>query len=558
MMDGMRIGDGPATATHRNEDRMQRRCTLAVVFLTLYAGRAAMPAAELLPPDRPLPEVVDHYIDARLAEKNVTPAPPAEEAILLRRTMLDLVGRIPTIEELRAYQADTDLAKREKLVDALLASDGYVRQQTDELYTLLMYPERRDRFREYLATAVKENRAWDQLFRELMLIDGQASAPEHSHEFLRGLVNDADKMTNEVSVKFFGVNVSCAKCHDHPLVGAWTQDHYYGMKSFFDRTFESEGAIGEREYGLVKYKPIDGDEREAKLMFLTGEVLSEPEQKTPTDDDKKREKEQLEQLRKNKQPPPAAQYSRRKRIVEAGLGPGGREFFSRAIANRLFNRFYGSGLVMPLDQLHDENPPTHPELLAWIARDLADHGYDLKRTIRGLVLSRAYARDSRWTSGDRPSSGLYAVAAVRPLTPRQLAASLKIALLDSEQLAKEMAPAQAAKRIDERARGSEGMAERFEVPGEDFQVGVDEALYFSNHQDAENEVERGGLFDALRKLDDPQRIERAYQNVLLRSPDDEERQAMGAYLSQRTDRRDEATRQLVWALVTSTEFRFNY
>lgn len=537
---------------------MQRRCTLAVVFLAFCAGPAAMQAAELLPPDRPLPEVVDHYIDARLAEKNVTPAPPADEAILLRRTMLDLVGRIPTLEELRAYQADNDPAKREKLVDALLASDGYVRQQSDELYTLLMYPERRDRFREYLATAVKENRAWDQLFRELMLIDGQASAPEYAHEFLRGLVNDADKMTNEVSVKFFGVNVSCAKCHDHPLVSAWTQDHYYGMKSFFDRTFENEGAIAEHEWGIVKFKPREGDEREAKLMFLSGEVLSEPEQKTPTDDDKKREKEKLDELRKNKQPPPAAQYSRRKRIVEAGLGPGGREFFSRAIANRLFNRFYGSGLVMPLDQLHDENPPSHPELLAWIARDLADHGYDLKRTIRSLVLSRAYARDSRWTSGDRPTPGLYAVAAVRPLTPRQLAASLKIALLDSEQLAKEMAPAEAAKRIEERARGSEGMAERFEMPGEDFQVGVDEALYFSNHQDAENEVERGGLFEALRKLEDPQRIERAYQNVLLRSPDDEERQAMGTYLSQRTDRRDEATRQLVWALVTSTEFRFNY
>jgi hypothetical protein len=551
---------GPASNRKAyREDRMARRLIAAYFWLAICAGIAPAISAELLPPDRPLAEVVDHYLDIRLAEKNVTPTGLADDATILRRIMLDLVGRIPTVKELREYTASTDPAKREKLVDALLASDGYVRHQTEELQTLLIYPERNN-MRPYLTEAVKQNRSWDQVFRDAMLVDGQASAPEGAHEFLRGLVSDTDKLTSEVSVRFFGVNVSCAKCHDHPLVTAWTQDHYYGMKSFFDRTFENNGAIGEREYGLVSFSTTKGEKRDAKLMFLTGEVLSEPEQKEPTDEEKKREKERLEELRKNKQPPPAAQYSRRKRIVEVGLAPGGREFFARSIANRLFARFYGYGLVMPLDQMHDENPPSHPELLTWLARDLSEHGYDLKRTMRGLVLSQAYARDSRWTSEDRPSPSLFAVAAVRPMTPQQLGASLKIAMLNPREISAEMQPDEFARRVEQTAQRGEGLGSQFEMPGDDFQVSVDEALFLSNSERADRDLFGGnGLVEHMTKLEtDDERIDAACESILLRMPSDEERQAMREFLAARSDRRDEAAKQLAWSLATSTEFRFNY
>ena len=110
------------------------------------------------------------------------------------------------------------------------------------------------------------------------------------------------------------------------------------------------------------------------------------------------------------------------------LQPDQREFFARALVNRTWYRLFGYGLVMPLDQMHSENPPSHPELLAWLARDTAEHGYDLRRLIRGLVLSKAYARSSRWESEeDAPQARLFAVARLRPLTPMQLALSLRVA-----------------------------------------------------------------------------------------------------------------------------------
>ena len=106
---------------------------------------------------------------------------------------------------------------------------------------------------------------------------------------------------------------------------------------------------------------------------------------------------------------------------ENALEPGERDYFARSIVNRLWHRHFGQGLVMPLDQMHAENPPSHPELLAWLSRDLVDHGYDLRRLIRGLVLSRAYARTSRGGSAESPDRpALSRVGSVRLLTSPQL------------------------------------------------------------------------------------------------------------------------------------------
>ncbi len=92
--------------------------------------------------------------------------------------------------------------------------------------------------------------------------------------------------------------------------------------------------------------------------------------------------------------PTPPKVSARARLVEVALEPGERDFFARSFVNRLWHRIFGVGLVMPLDQMHSENPASHPDLLRWLARDAIEHRYDLRRLIRGLVLSSAYARTS--------------------------------------------------------------------------------------------------------------------------------------------------------------------
>src|SRR5262249_39750932 len=140
---------------------------------------------------------------------------------------------------------------------------------------------------------------------------------------------------------------------------------------------------------------------------------------TPQEQKQARELERARRGRANVAQPPAPKFSTRARLAELALEPAGRDFFARAIVNRVWQRLFGQGLVSPIDQMHSENPPSHPELLAWLARDMAENHYDLRRLVRGLVLSRAYARDSRYPGDRWPAANLFAVAPVRALTPAQ-------------------------------------------------------------------------------------------------------------------------------------------
>src|SRR5262245_3459988 len=325
----------------------------------------------------------------------------------MRRLTLDLNGRIPTAEETRAYLADPNPSKRDQLVERLLTAPAFVRHQAVEFDAVLMPPSpdggkpgRTSSLREYLQTAFADNRPWDRVFRELLLPDAADPKQKGAAEFLRSRVKDLDRLTTDVSSLFFGVNISCAQCHDHPLVADWKQDHFYGMKSFFARSFEAGQFVGERDFGAVKFVPNKGKEKQAQVMFLSGKVLEVPNLREPTKEEQKKDREAVEAARKSNKPPEPPSVSLRAKLVETALEPGGRDFFARAAANRLWYRFFGQGLVMPLDQMHSANKPSHPDLLAWLARDLAGHGYDLRRLVRGLVSSRAYARASR---SDDPS-----------------------------------------------------------------------------------------------------------------------------------------------------------
>jgi hypothetical protein len=535
---------------------------LALVSGALAAEQAwwdRVDPAKLAPASDSVESVIDRLIDAKLAYREVTPAPAAPRQTRLRRLVLDLNGRIPTLAEMDAFLAEADTPETwQKWVDRLIASKGFDRHLAHEMNWLLMDGQSTE-FQKYLALAVSNKKGWDEIFRDA--ITGQADLEKKpgADQFLRQRLSDADKMVNDVSVRFFGVNVSCAQCHDHPYVD-WSQDTYYGMKSFFARTFENGGFVAEREYGLVSYKTTKNEEKQAGLRFLGGDALPEPPQVEPNEQEKKAERERLEQLKKDKKAPPPAKYSRRARLIEAGLAGGNEHWFARAIVNRVWDRFFGSGLVMPLDQMHGQNAPSHPELMQWLARDLAAHDYDLRRLIRGIVSSRAWQRDSVWESGDRPPLDLFAVAHPRPLSPRQYAVSLRFATSAPEIFTPGNAkPEEIESRIENTVLSGTGYERWFERPGENFNFAVEEALFLSNSTDVQNQLLVGGLVKSLGNLPTAEaRIRLASRSVLLREPSDEEISLLSSYLDARTDRPEEGLRQIVWAMLTSNEARFNH
>lgn len=534
------------------------RALCLAVIVTLGCGPAFA--------GQPVEQLIDSHIDAKLKADAVTPARQADDHTLVRRLTLDLVGRIPTPQEVDAFVQSKDADKRAKLVDRLMASPGYARYQAIQFDVMLSDRPggggKNGSLRDYLTKAIQDNRPWDQVFRDLMLPDEADPAKKGASEFLRPKLADADKLTSDVSVAFFGVNVSCAQCHDHPNVKDWKQDHFYGMKSFLARTYDANGFVAEREVGLVKFKPTKGPERAAKIMFLTGATVDTDTARELTKDEQKKQKEAEEQAKKDKEkraPPPPA-FSARAKLVEVALRPKESEFFARNIVNRLWHRFLGYGLVNPLDQMHSENPASHPALLDELAADVRSHGYDLRRLVRGIVMSRTYSRASRYDSESHPEANTFAVGRLKPLTPAQLATSLKIAATDPKQFDGKLDEIE--KRIEQIENAARGFAGSIAQPTDNFQIGVSEALLFSNGDRVMKEFltdSGGSLLGRVKDEKDPAAVAKALvRNALGRPATDAEVSALAEYMAKRADRPAEARKQVLWALLTCPEFRFNH
>ena len=541
----------------------------SLTFATiLLCANLPLRAADLLPADQSMASVIDHYVDALIKTNDVQTAPQIDEYILVRRLTLDLAGRIPTTDELHAFVSADPATRRAELVDRLLASPDFIDHHRNTLQLLLEYPDRRNDndFRKYLLWAAEQNRPWNQMFRDMLAGDENDEHQKAALQFVKHRAKSLDDLTNDTAILFFGVNVSCAKCHDHPLVEDWKQDHYYGMQSFFSRTFlTKKQGLGEKFYGEVKFTTTAGVEKQAKFMFLNGSVVDDG---TPELTDESRKKydalvKKLEQDDKAEATYP--DFSPRQRLVETASHKDNNEFLARNIVNRIWHRLIGRGIVDPPDQLHSENSPSHPGLLDWLARDTVEHGYDLKRLIRGIVLSNTYSRSSEWDSAAQPPSPHYfAVAIPRPLSPRQYAMSLLVATRNPPHW--EQWLTKSAEDWKKERGGLEGAANgwanQFEIPGDNFQVAVDEALFFSNNDRIDNDLLRDSgdrLVGHLKAIEDPaEAVTAAFEAVNSRQPTADERKAIIEYLASRTEDRPAAMKQVVWALLTGPELRFNH
>lgn len=544
---------------------MLARLTMLACSLCVCSCR--LDSAELPAPDLSIPAVIDACIRDDLAAKAITPAPPAADATLLRRTTLDLAGRIPTLTELVDFEKQSPSEKREKLVDRLLDSPDFALHQRNEWDALLLPSNREssNEWREYLLKAALENRPWDQMFADMLAAKEDDMTRRGALQFVKARARDVDDLTNDTSVLFFGVNVSCAKCHDHPLVEDWKQDHFYGMTSFFARTYVTRNRrVAEKSFAEVKFKTTKGVEKTGNLMFLTGAQISEPPLELTPEQRKAEDEAVRKAMQDDKAEAPAtAAFSPRWELVQLALQPDNRPFIARAAVNRIWARFMGRGLVHPLDQLHSSNAASHPVLLDWLERDFVDHGYDWKRLIRGIVLSEAYARSSEWTAtASAPAPETYAVAAIRPLTPRQLGTALHVAVSNPASYENVLDAAKWSQNRSGLEGAGNGWAGYFEQPTEHFQVSATESLFFSNADRVQNDLLRDGgdrIVGVLKALTDRDAaIQTAYRVILSRSPSEEELNAFRGFLSQREDRSVAGWQQAVWALITSPEFRFNY
>lgn len=514
--------------------------------------------------DRPLRAVIDAEIEAAWQREKLTPAPATSDAEFLRRVYLDLVGTIPTYEEAAAFLDDVSPDKRAKLIDKLLDDPRFARHQAD-IWDLILFTrnppgyetDKRAGIQKWLEKQFSENVPYDKWVRTLLEAKGNSAEEGPPMYFVqyRGHPEDA---TEALTQTFLGVQLQCARCHDHPYE-SWTQLDFYGMAGFLSRLqVVSVGKSGELSKWMVGEKST-GDilftgpakEQEAgkkgepvKPKFLLGGPLEEPE--AP--------KDYKEPKFEDNKVPPDPMFSRKDQLA-AWVTKEENPFFARAIANRVWAQYMGKGLVHPVDNMSASNKPTHPELLAALAAGLKEHGYDLKWFIRELVSSKAYQLSTRGAAGE-PMPTWHETGRTRPLSAEELADGWRAATwydkVEKKEKGDRFSPL-----------GKDYMIRYFGTPNTgagDFQGGLQEHLFLNNGNVSYLlQGSKGSLLDWLSTSKEDAievKVERLYLSTLSRRPAAEEIERVKAFVE--VGGKEGRWQDVVWALVTSSEFRFNH
>lgn len=527
----------------------------------------------ILPPmalgEERLRDVIDHEVENAWKANAVTPAQRSADAEFLRRVSLDLIGVIPTSQEALAFLNDSSKDKREWLIARLLDDPRFASHQA-EVWDQVLFgrnppgygTDKRDGFQSWLRKQFADNTPYDQWVREILTAEGN-TVDDGPPMFFVQYRNQPEEAAEAVTQKFLGVQLQCARCHDHPFE-PWTQLDFYGTAAFFARLQVVDVgkknnltmyAIGEKNRGELLFTgPVEEQEvgqkgRPVGPKFLHGEPLAEPELSKDFNEDRNFPSGKM---------PPKPKFSRKDQLAEWITKPDN-PYFARAVANRIWSQFMGRGLVHPVDNMSESNAPSHPELLKRLAQGLIEHQFDLKWYIGELVNSRTYQLAGTGLA-EEAMPKWFEQARTRPLTAEELLDSWNTAVgyRDMEKLSK-------AKPSTDRYAplGSGYLLQFFGTPNNgvgDFQGGLHEHLYLNNGGISRLlSSGRGGLYDSLANSHAPweERVDRLYLSILTRKPTEEERQEFIAYFTADKDPQPRLG-EAIWVLLTCSEFRFNH
>jgi hypothetical protein len=356
------------------------------IFLIAAPPGVAAPSASL---GGPLHEVIDVIV----GEQAVGPlAERCSDADFVRRIHLDLVGVIPTAATVRSFLADSADDKRARLIDTLLADQAFARHMMFVLDAMLLERisppgELAASWREYLFTALADDTPLDELIREMLVSDGEDPATRPASAFLVARNAEPVQLTRAIGRLFFGRDLQCAQCHDHPLDDDIRQAEHQGLFAFVARTSLFKGKdnvlrVSEKADGEVNYESVFTKEGEKGVwpqlpggLTLVDEPRPEPAVAYTTSPSKTSHG--------------VPTFSRRAALAARLVDD---RMFRRNLANRIWAIFFGRGLVHPLDGFGAENPSSHPRLLAMLADAFRDYEFRLRPFVREIVLSETYQR----------------------------------------------------------------------------------------------------------------------------------------------------------------------
>ncbi|HEY2911291.1 MAG TPA: DUF1549 and DUF1553 domain-containing protein [Gemmataceae bacterium] len=509
---------------------------------------------EPLPPAKPLPplpppgpkdarlvaKMIDDAIAKKLADLGKSAAPLATDEEFLRRAYLDLNGVIPTADKARAFLDSTDANKRAKLIDELLDDSRFGRHLADFWQARLIPRESNNRFvlrepfTKWLEASFNKNVPWNQFVSNLVAAAGSVEENPAVTFYLAN--RSVDKLTDHVTQSFLGVQLQCAQCHNHPFT-EWKQTEYWGMAEFFSKVKADRAKNAKKGGDNNKIGVIEGPTRTRAKDFFPESAKTVPAKFLGG--------EQPRLLPSQPYRPALARWITDER----------NPYFAKSIVNRTWGQLFGAGFVNPIDDMHDGNRPSHPELFEKLARNFAGNGFDLKNLYRAICNSQAYQRSSKPASGGKTEDRLFAHMTVKVFSPEQLYDSLATAIA-----ADKVAPQPRAKGANNPKRGPIGLRDQFVqffLAGADsanaveYEAGIPQALRLMNSRITNNP---GLVRQFVSAGDKPATVfEKIYLAVLSRRPTPAESKRLGEYFAKSSTAVD-AYRDVLWVLLNSSEF----
>ncbi len=508
---------------------------------------------------------LDRHINAVLKREGIQPSEMSKDAEFLRRVHLDMTGKIPTPEEVLDFLRDGSPSKRQKKIEHLLQSEASINYWTRLWVNWLIgrrgdNDDRRIGLTVWVRNALQKNMPYNQFVQELITADGELRDSGAGNYILR-YDRSPVVLTSHTSRLFLGLPMQCAECHDHKTE-AWRQEDFYGIAAFFT-------GIESKRKGYIQTVNMIGDERRMDNLLIT----NKPTKSIWVE----RLNTQISARFLDGMAYSGTLIEKRKALAQ-WITDKSNPYFSRAIVNRIWQHFMGRAFVDPLDGFGEENLPTNPALLEWIANDFVIHEYNLQRLIRTILNSEAYQRTSETNQSNKDDELYYSHAYVKPLSAQQFFYSM-LQATGFERL-------QQGKLDGLTKRGGEdrkGMLRTLEQRKrehlrkflflldngemeeiEAFNGTVPQALMMINGSmvnDSANHKERGSFINyVLGKWRDPiERMEYIYLNVLSRLPTAKEKTYFQRYLERSLySNKKLAYEDLYWVLLNSAEFSLNH
>jgi hypothetical protein len=553
-------GDGVVSAAKPGETSI----------LVRAAGRAASASVGVIgPPVADFPKVaafnfIDDYILSKLRRFQIIPSGLSGDSEFLRRVCLDLAGTLPPSDRVREFLSSKDPKKRAKLIDALMASPEFVDYWTfrfSDLFRVSVFsngisPKWSDMYWQWIRDCLASNKPYDQMARERLSAQGY-DAPSRHYLPYTVISPPAEIMAEEVRV-FFGRRLDCAQCHNHPYEN-WTQNQFWGMAAFFDRMFILSNTLTD---SVIFDHPINQDLGSADV---NGSIkLFHPRTKA----------EVRPALLDGTVVPGSDRINPRRELARWMTS---HPYFAEAAVNRVWSWFFGRGLVDPVDDFRSTNPPTHPDLLAKLAEDYRNHGYDLQRLMRLIVSSRAYQLSGLPNESNKDDLINYSHTIPRPLDAEVLLDAISnvtgvpevfsTAVSDANATGAGNAPV-GTRAINlhqpdvyfSRFLDLYGRPNRLSVPERNAKATLGQALdMLAGPTYNDKLLSKGSRLGRLVEQDATDRriIEEFYLASLGRFPTREETAELSKLIGRQSSH-EECLKDFVWALISSREFAENH